>query len=59
MTKHRYDLELNNDTHWGLVKLAAEIRMHQEDYAEQVLKAHVEECCIDKNVDQQTTDTVD
>ena len=38
----RYDLELDPDTHWGLVKLGAEIRMHQEDYAEQVLKAHVE-----------------
>lgn len=51
MTNHRYDLELDEDTHWGLVKLAAEIRMHQEDYAEQVLKAHVEECCTKKNVD--------
>lgn len=38
----RYDLELDSDTHWGLVKLGAEIKMHQEDYAEQVLKAHVE-----------------
>lgn len=38
----RYDLELDPDTHWGLVKLGAEIRMHPETYAEQVLKAHVE-----------------
>ena len=40
-TTIRYDLELDQDTHWGLVKLGAELRMHQEDYAEGVLKAHV------------------
>jgi hypothetical protein len=38
----RYDLELDQDTHWGLVKLGAELRMHAESYAEEVLKAHVE-----------------
>ena len=41
--KYRYDIELDEDTHWMLVKLGAEIRMHQEDYAEQLLKAHCEE----------------
>ncbi len=40
---YRYDLDLHEDTHWGLVKLAADLRMHQEDYAEQILKAHVEQ----------------
>lgn len=41
-TTERYDLELDQDTHWGLVKLGAELRMHAESYAEEVLKAHVE-----------------
>jgi hypothetical protein len=41
-TTIRYDLELDQDTHWGLVKLGAELKMHQENYAEEVLKAHVE-----------------
>lgn len=41
-TTERYDLELDQDTHWGLVKLGAELKMHAETYAEEVLKAHVE-----------------
>jgi hypothetical protein len=41
-TNERYDLELDQDTHWGLVKLGAELKMHAESYAEEVLKAHVE-----------------
>lgn len=41
-TTECYDLELDQDTHWGLVKLGAELRMHAESYAEEVLKAHVE-----------------
>lgn len=41
-TTERYDLELDQDTHWGLVKLGAELRMHAESYAEEILKAHVE-----------------
>lgn len=41
--KYRYDIEVDEDTHWMLVKLGAEIRMHQEDYAEQLLKAHCKE----------------
>jgi hypothetical protein len=40
--KYRYDIELDEDTHWALVKLGAELRMHQEDYAEQLLKSHCE-----------------
>lgn len=38
----RYDLDIPEDTHWALVKLAAELKMHQEDYAENVLIGHVE-----------------
>jgi hypothetical protein len=43
MTTHRhYDLELPEDTHWELVKLAADLKMHHEDYAQNVLIGHVE-----------------
>jgi len=38
----RYDLELPEDTHWELVKLAADLKMHHEDYAQNVLINHVE-----------------
>jgi hypothetical protein len=31
MTTHtRYDLEVPEDTHWELVKLAADLKMHHE-----------------------------
>jgi hypothetical protein len=40
--KHSYTLEIDEDTHWALVKLGAELRMHQEDYAEQLIKSHCE-----------------
>jgi len=38
-----YDLELPEDTHWELVKLAADLKMHHEDYAQNILIAHVEQ----------------
>ena len=53
-TTERYDLELDQDTHWGLVKLGAELRMHAESYAEEILKAHVE-----NELGKQTTDRSD
>jgi len=53
-TTERYDLELDQDTHWGLVKLGAELRMHAESYAEEILKAHVEH-----ELGKQTTDPSD
>lgn len=37
----RYHLDIPEDTHWALVKLAAELKMHYEDYAENVLIDHV------------------
>lgn len=37
-----YDLEIPEDTHWELVKLAADLKMHYEDYAINVLIGHVE-----------------
>lgn len=49
---HRYDLEIDDNTHWALVKLGAEYKMHYEVYAEQVLKSHV----VKQLLDQQTKD---
>lgn len=45
---HCYDLEIDDDTHWALVKLGAEIKMHYETYAEQVLKNHVAKQLLDQ-----------
>ena len=42
MGDKRYDLEIPEDTHWELVKLAADLKMHYEDYAINVLIGHVE-----------------
>lgn len=39
----RYDLEVPEDTHWELVKMAADLRMHHEDYVQNMLVAHVEQ----------------
>jgi hypothetical protein len=38
----RYELDIPEDTHWELVKLAADLKMHHEDYAINVLISHVE-----------------
>ena len=38
-----YSLEIPEDTHWELVKLAADLKMHYEDYAQNVLIGHVEQ----------------
>jgi len=38
----RYDLAIPEDTHWELVKLAADLKMHHEDYALNILIGHVE-----------------
>jgi len=47
----RYDLEVPEDTHWELVKLAADLKMHYEDYAQNILIDHVE-----RKLDQQVKD---
>lgn len=46
----RYDLEVPEDIHWELVKLAADLKMHHEDYAQNILIDHVE-----RKLDQQAT----
>jgi hypothetical protein len=45
----RYDLEIPADTHWEPVKLAADLRMHPEDYATNVLIGHVKNELDQKN----------
>ena len=42
--KHKlYDVDVPEDTHWALVKLAADLKMDYEDYARSVLIAHVKQ----------------
>ena len=41
--RHNYHLTIEDDAHWVLTKLGAEIRMDYETYAEKVLKAHAEQ----------------
>jgi len=40
--KYALNLELDEDTYWGLVKLGAEIRTDSETYAEHILLGHVQ-----------------
>lgn len=40
---HRYDLGIEDDLHWELVKLGASHKMDYETYAEQILRDHVKE----------------
>ena len=47
----RYELEIPEDTHWELVKLAADLRMDYEEYAQNILIAHVE-----NELDRKATD---
>ena len=43
--KRRYDIEVYDDTHWELVRIAAEQKLHQEDFVEQLLVEFVAEHC--------------
>ena len=42
-TVHRYDIEVNDDTHWALVRIAAKQKLHQEDFVEHLLVEFVAE----------------
>jgi len=44
----RYDLELNEDTHWKLVQLGALKKMHQEDFVEELLTCVMEVLLMDE-----------
>ena len=41
--KRRYDIEVDDDTHWALVSIAAKQKLHQEDFVEQLLNEFVAE----------------
>ena len=41
--KRRYDIEVDDDTHWVLVRIAARQKLHQEDFVEQLLVEFVAE----------------
>ena len=41
--KLRYDIEVDDDTHWALVSIAAKNKLHQEDFVEQLLVEFVAE----------------
>jgi len=38
-----YHIEVDDDTHWALVSIAAKQKLHQEDYVENLLVAFVAE----------------
>jgi len=42
-TMHCYHIEVDDDTHWNLVSIAAKQRLHQEDFVEQLLVDFVAE----------------
>jgi len=50
-SKYTMNLEVDEDTYWGLVKLGAEIKTDCETYAENVLLGHVQ-----SEFDKQTED---
>jgi hypothetical protein len=41
--KHTYHVEVNDDTHWALVSIAAKQKLHQEDFVENLLVEFVAE----------------
>jgi hypothetical protein len=41
--KRRYDIEVDDDTHWELVRIAAKQKLHQEDFVESLLVEFVAE----------------
>ena len=41
--KLRYDIGVDDDTHWALVSIAAKNKLHQEDFVEQLLVEFVAE----------------
>ena len=41
--KLHYHIEVDDDTHWALVSIAAKNKLHQEDFVEQLLVEFVAE----------------
>ena len=54
--KLRYDIEVDDDTHWALVSIAAKNKLHQEDFVEQLLVEFVAEhraaMALRKNIEE-------
>jgi len=54
MTKMiRYELELNEDTHWKLVQLGALKKMHQEDFVEELITSVMEALAMDEKEEEE------
>jgi len=41
--KRTYHIEVDDDTHWALVSIAAKQKLHQEDFVESLLVEFIEE----------------
>ena len=41
--RHTYHIEIDDDTHWALVSIAAKQKLHQEDFVESLLVEFVAE----------------
>jgi len=41
--RHTYHIEVDDNTHWALVSIAAKQKLHQEDFVENLLVGFVEE----------------
>ena len=41
--RHTYYIEIDDDTHWALVSIAAKQKLHQEDFLERLLVEFVAE----------------
>ena len=41
--RHTYYIEIDDDTHWALVSIAAKQKLHQEDFLERLLVEFVKE----------------
>ena len=41
--KRTYHIEIDDDIHWALVSIAAKLKLHQEDFVEQLLVGFVAE----------------
>jgi hypothetical protein len=41
--KRTYHIEVDDDTHWALVRIAAKQKLHQEDFVESLLVEFIEE----------------
>jgi hypothetical protein len=43
--RRTYHIEVDDDTHWALVSIAAKQKLHQEDFVENLLVEFIAEWC--------------